>query len=1023
MVTKSAKAVEKKAGSKSKAKSKSKSKPTLKISKKTTAKKTTVDTKKKTTEKVSKPKKENVKIEPEVLPTVSINSAIKHSIIRPDIVKKGNSRKRNLCLNLGKNKETVKEEFKEPVNGVANEKKEVPLQDVPLLVVTPVVSSASTKKDSSINQNATFFYEPSVFKKFDITVTDSENETDDIYTSTIEEVDNIKTDETYDIESEIASAINNVITEIEDNSSDLIEDICSFDDITNDQAEISDNSIINETNSDDVTNIIDTEISDIFNITGEIVEENENSINDGNINSDKIIDISKVKTSIGNDYSPLLGDIDNGLDIVVSEADVDTELEIEKEYDSLIETNSEVEIIDEEVDNLNSSDCAEITNKIDDYSINSEDEVINDVNDYIQNISEINEVSNNIQDETNYESNEISDNTQEDSKTNYEVDKTLGDIQNDSETSYEANEILSDTQEEVIDNIDEVTETSDKVEVQDKDIDLNIYFNNYDVLPSENFYEKENSSIENDDYTNGVVLDEAADNIIPFNNIDETSTNLTNKLSFEVAGSINTDVIGFSKPESSKSSTPAFSNIFKKFSFDETNFINSNLNTPFGNSFLQTDVNSLKNDIHNVLNNFEPTAKPLEAIQEVAAANTVAVPEVQVAPSPISDDLSLNDEATYYNNIVVPTKIDNINDDISSLDNEAEDVNYIKDIETIAESDIVNDEASSIESIFEEKLSSSECDIDEKMKEELLTEVLSFESSNTLNVSFDLDNTSEKIELESDVENEILTVGAPVEKNINEENGKIQNNSSEDLYNANEEITYCSENLNKEDFGISEEFNGENIDIEIDKETNVQHTDVSEFFNEGNNFDNIDTLNKIDIQNDISSEIDIDNDPASDLFKMMDSLSDIISKLENEEEALVSSIYDCNTLLISEETQKVYLPYTSEEVSEKLNNSKEYKTINDVIESEYTVPLSVYKNPISARFKEAYTLMRVKEKSSVRAAIDLGLDLMFTSNLNPAIITACKNIVELNSYLDCLYNNETDKFEYFNIIYKISDGN
>lgn len=1021
MVTKSAKAVEKKAGSKSKAKSKSK--PTLKISKKTTAKKTTVDTKKKTTEKVSKPKKENVKIEPEVLPTVSINSAIKHSIIRPDIVKKGNSRKRNLCLNLGKNKETVKEEFKEPVNGVANEKKEVPLQDVPLLVVTPVVSSASTKKDSSINQNATFFYEPSVFKKFDITVTDSENETDDIYTSTIEEVDNIKTDETYDIESEIASAINNVITEIEDNSSDLIEDICSFDDITNDQAEISDNSIINETNSDDVTNIIDTEISDIFNITGEIVEENENSINDGNINSDKIIDISKVKTSIGNDYSPLLGDIDNGLDIVVSEADVDTELEIEKEYDSLIETNSEVEIIDEEVDNLNSSDCAEITNKIDNYSINSEDEVINDVNDYIQNISEINEVSNNIQDETNYESNEISDNTQEDSKTNYEVDKTLGDIQNDSETSYEANEILSDTQEEVIDNIDEVTETSDKVEVQDKDIDLNIYFNNYDILPSENFYEKENSSIENDDYTNGVVLDEAADNIIPFNNIDETSTNLTNKLSFEVAGSINTDVIGFSKPESSKSSTPAFSNIFKKFSFDETNFINSNLNTPFGNSFLQTDVNSLKNDIHNVLNNFEPTAKPLEAIQEVAAANTVAVPEVQVAPSPISDDLSLNDEATYYNNIVVPTKIDNINDDISSLDNEAENVNYIKDIETIAESDIVNDEASSIESIFEEKLSSSECDIDEKMKEELLTEVLSFESSNTLNVSFDLDNTSEKIELESDVENEILTVGAPVEKNINEENGKIQNNSSEDIYNANEEITYCSENLNKEDFGISEEFSEENIDIEIDKETNVQHTDVAEFFNEGNNFDNIDTLNRIDIQNDISSEIDIDNDPASDLFKMMDSLSDIISKLENEEEALVSSIYDCNTLLISEETQKVYLPYTSEEIGEKLNGSEKYKTVDDVIENEYTVPLSVYKNPISARFKEAYTLMRVKEKSSIRAAIDLGLDLMFTSNLNPAIITACKNIVELNSYLDCLYNNETDKFEYFNIVYKISDGN
>ena len=132
-----------------------------------------------------------------------------------------------------------------------------------------------------------------------------------------------------------------------------------------------------------------------------------------------------------------------------------------------------------------------------------------------------------------------------------------------------------------------------------------------------------------------------------------------------------------------------------------------------------------------------------------------------------------------------------------------------------------------------------------------------------------------------------------------------------------------------------------------------------------------------------------------------------------------NSICDNKTLLISEETQKVYLPYTISEVMNKLKYNDEYKSIQDVVDKEYTVPLSTFKMPIISRFREAYMFMRTKENSSIYAAIDLAVELMFNSNLNPAVIRAAKDLKELNIYLDCLYENEVDKFDCFKIIYKV----
>ena len=150
--------------------------------------------------------------------------------------------------------------------------------------------------------------------------------------------------------------------------------------------------------------------------------------------------------------------------------------------------------------------------------------------------------------------------------------------------------------------------------------------------------------------------------------------------------------------------------------------------------------------------------------------------------------------------------------------------------------------------------------------------------------------------------------------------------------------------------------------------------------------------------------------------KMIEDTPIDVNNIENNQ----NSVCDNKVLTINEETQKVYLPYEIEDVMNFIKNpNNDYHTIRDVVDGEYTLSLSLFKNPVVARFREAYNFMRVKEKSSVYAALDLALELMFNSNLNPAIIRACKDLRELNVYLDCLYENELEKFDCFKIVYKV----
>ena len=140
---------------------------------------------------------------------------------------------------------------------------------------------------------------------------------------------------------------------------------------------------------------------------------------------------------------------------------------------------------------------------------------------------------------------------------------------------------------------------------------------------------------------------------------------------------------------------------------------------------------------------------------------------------------------------------------------------------------------------------------------------------------------------------------------------------------------------------------------------------------------------------------------------------------ESEQKKYNSFSYTENTLVVSETTQNVTLPFKITDLNEILKNEpNKYNSIDDVITKKYTLPLKNFKNPTVSRFKQGFKLMREKEHSSFRQAFDLGMELIFDSNLHPAIIPACDNLETLDNYLYCLENKQTEKFNRFNIVFE-----
>ena len=157
--------------------------------------------------------------------------------------------------------------------------------------------------------------------------------------------------------------------------------------------------------------------------------------------------------------------------------------------------------------------------------------------------------------------------------------------------------------------------------------------------------------------------------------------------------------------------------------------------------------------------------------------------------------------------------------------------------------------------------------------------------------------------------------------------------------------------------------------------------------------------------------------------------SEILKTSTTEIEEEVSDIIDStdlstrfieNTLVISEVQKRVILPYNINTVKDiLLNDPQGYSSLQGVINKIYTRSIDYYRFSAISRFKEAYKLVREREKSSKVKALGLAFELFLNYNLHPAIITACKSLDELDVYLACLEDNTLEDFQFFDIKYEI----
>lgn len=231
----------------------------------------------------------------------------------------------------------------------------------------------------------------------------------------------------------------------------------------------------------------------------------------------------------------------------------------------------------------------------------------------------------------------------------------------------------------------------------------------------------------------------------------------------------------------------------------------------------------------------------------------------------------------------------------------------------------------------------------------------------------------------------------------------IRNNIT-NIQNFTQSLTTLSNGLKSSPESIDTEAVIKNFNqIIIDSKGDIQNTNT--------NFNNL-ILQYI---KDTSIDVSAVNSSNTDTYKEFKT-----SELTDSIPASDEEITDNRVLLISEKRNKVYLPYYISDLKHALKTNKAYRNLKDVVDNQYVVSLNKYKNPPISRFRESYNLMRKKEKASISDSLDLALGLTFNSSLNPAIITACSNLEELESYLDCIELNELSKFEYFEIKYEIS---
>ncbi len=894
--------------------------------------------------------------------------------------------------------------------------------------------------DTSVNQNSPFFYEPSVFEKFSINVTNIESDTE--------------------INKQISEAENTINTDLEDNI-DTSETDTDFEDNADEKEiiELADTTKSENTVNDEEINETENVVSLEDNIYEEDIKETKHIISlKTNFNNE----IYTENDSEDDDYTETNLESDTTLDIPVSAGTIDTKTDKKAVFKKF--TFEDTPVTNSETDIKNSIKNLE-TPTVD-----------------IPVVNTINTVESNLNQNTKTEEPEVlaepvatitaPDLVTEINTVNDSTD--LGyDIDYSTIITTGASDDISfydDIVDELINNV-EFDDTEDSENTLDESNTLEI---EDDVKIANN----EEATIEEDIKTEDLLDIEEIIDIADADILDLEETPVINDIE-------NTDVfdIGINKNQDSET------NDENTFSLESYFNINTTEENTIENEELETEANEIsetttevsekntnsESDMAELLKTFNQTLSTLaDRIANLEAQKqeptekeeTIIDEDINVDEFDLDTDLEnellseiLSDEETLSEKNIETTIENNVEEEISSdeiteeisLENLSEEIL----LEEISDEDIIE------ENIFEEEvLEETENNSSEKIENTLLEDVLLeniYEEDLKKITQEDIIETIDEATgtvTDSEPASDFFTIIDSLSKTISE----LEN--SPDIKNSNTSLEEHVEDngksinilINKDDifsisilnetYDIVADFDGisvlsENIHISTPKnnffveigDKYIEIHNKNDHFFVDTNFEDVEFTNAINNVSFSKKENNLELN-IKEAFKLSSvnnkielsmlntSIADI-SKNQEPDKIDENSICDNRTLLISEETQKVYLPYTIEEVMNKLNSDNSYQTAKEVIEKEYTLPLSTFKSPIISRFREAYRFMRVKEKSSVYAAIDLALELMFNSNLNPAIIRAAKDLKELNIYLDCLYENEVEKFDCFKIVYKI----
>ena len=306
----------------------------------------------------------------------------------------------------------------------------------------------------------------------------------------------------------------------------------------------------------------------------------------------------------------------------------------------------------------------------------------------------------------------------------------------------------------------------------------------------------------------------------------------------------------------------------------------------------------------------------------------------------------------------------------------------------------------------------TEVNIQNEIPQELATSENIETNNNTT-----LENTTEEIPLEISIPAIDINTSEP--SNNNENN---INTSTDDV--LTQEIKETFPSISLETTPINEGNTVEDNSINVET-SNVKASEIST--------DNpITAIDEIDIESEVEASL------VDELILSTNDIEESVVTVESESvnppvtvqketcsekiEKIEKALEDNETLLISERTKKIYLPYKLFELQNYISSYPDaYTSLEDVVSKEFILPLDYFSaHPKKSRFSESYNLLRNREGKKMFKAFSYALGISQKTSLNPAIIASCKSKQELDHYIICMESNSLENFQNFNIVYEVN---